>query len=401
MPARLDQYNYPSPDNYLPPPPPPPRLGLRETTRNLGFYNPYLDTGKSKRSVGVGLMWMVFAVVGLMVAGLMVLNVGVGGAIVGAISAIIPAGFYLAIFLWLDRYDPEPPGRLIFAFAWGAVIAIFIAYIVNTAFGHLFGGTLAAIVSAPIIEEGAKGVCVLIIASVFRKDFDSVVDGIVYAGVVALGFATVENIIYYGGSMIAGGAGKLIGTWFLRGVLSPYSHVLFTCMTGIGFGVARETHNAALKIAAPIIGYSIAVFLHALWNSLALIGGGKFFLIGYFLIQAPMFCAFLTLILYLVNREGRILRQSLAVEVNRGLITQRQLDIAISVFRRTGWVASAMGDSRLFGARRRFLRSVAKLGLCHWHVQRATEVGAETTSFPLINQFQAEVFSLRDEVEHR
>ncbi len=100
MPVRLDQYNYPPP-----PPPPTPPLGLREATRNLGLYNPYLDAGKSKNSIGVGLMWLAFAVVGLMVAGLMILNVGIGGAIVGAISAIIPAGFYLALFLWLDRYE--------------------------------------------------------------------------------------------------------------------------------------------------------------------------------------------------------------------------------------------------------------------------------------------------------
>jgi len=329
----------------------------------------------------------------------MILNVGIGGAIVGAISAIIPAGFYLALFLWLDRYDPEPPGRLIFAFVWGAVVAIFIAYVVNTFFGFLFGGTLAAIVSAPIIEEGMKGGCVLIIALFFRKDFDSMVDGIVYAGVVALGFATVENISYYGGSLIAGGAGGLIRTVILRGVLSPYSHVLFTCMTGVGIGVARETHDKALRIAAPIIGYSFAVFLHALWNSLAVLGGGKFFFVGYLLIQAPMFCAFLGLIIYLVHREGLILKQALAMEVKRGLITQRQLDITISVFRRTGWVASSIGDGRLFDARRRFLRSVAKLGLCHWHVQRAAEAGSQTTSFPLIAQIQAEVFSLRDKVE--
>jgi RsiW-degrading membrane proteinase PrsW (M82 family) len=344
-------------------------------------------------------MWLGFAVVGLMVAGLMIFNVGIGGAIVGAVSAIIPAGFYLALFLWLDRYDPEPPGRLIFAFAWGAVIAIFIAYIVNTVFGVIFGGTLAAIISAPIIEEGGKGGCVLIIALFFRKDFDSMVDGIVYAGVVALGFATVENISYYGESMVSGGTGGLFRTLILRGVLSPYSHVLFTCMTGVGIGIARETHDKALKIAAPIIGYCIAVFLHAFWNSLAVLGGPKLFFIGYFLIQAPMFCAFIGLTLYLVHREGRILKQSLSVEVKRGLITHRQLDIAISVFRRTGWVASAIGDGRLFDARRRFLRSVAKLGLCHWHVQRAAEAGSETASFPLITQFQAEVFSLRDKVD--
>src|SRR5262249_41611098 len=395
MPVRLDQYNYPPP-----PPPPTPRLGLRDATRNLGLYNPYFDAGKSKNSIGVGLMWLAFAVVGLMVAGLMILNVGIGGAIVGAISAIIPACFYLAVFLWLDRYDPEPPGKLIFAFVWGAVIAVFFAGIANSLVQAAFGETLAVIVSAPIVEEGAKGLCVLVVALFFRDDFDSVVDGIVYAGVVALGFATVENIQYYGKSLSAGGSHALIGTLLLRGVLSPYAHVLFTCMTGIGFGVSRETHNAALKVAAPVIGYSIAVFLHSLWNSLATLKGGAFFLAGYFLIEAPMFCAFLAVIIYLVHREGRILKQALAVEVKRGLITQRQLDIAISVFRRTGWVASAIGDGRLFDARRQFLRSVAKLGLCHWHVQRAAEAGSETTSFPLIAQFQAEVFSLRDKVEN-
>jgi protease PrsW len=298
--------------------------------------------------------------------------------------------------LWLDRSAPEPPGRLIFAFLWGAVVAILISSIVNTTTHIVFGGKVAAIVSAPLIEEGTKGVCLLVILFFFRKDFDGVVDGIVYAGVVALGFATVENISYYGGSLNIYGMRGLIGTFIGRGVLSPYAHVLFTCMTGIGVGIARETHNKALKFVAPVGGYFGAVFLHSLWNTIASLG---LFFIGYALIQAPMFCVFLAVIIYTVYREGRILKQSLAVEVGRGLITQRQLDIAISVFRRTGWVASAIGNSNLFNARRQFLRAVSKLGLCHWHVQRAAKAGAETTSFPLIAQFQAEVFSLRDKVD--
>jgi RsiW-degrading membrane proteinase PrsW (M82 family) len=373
-------------------------MGMRETTRNLGLYNPYLDTGKKKSSLSWALVWLVFAVFGLTLAGLTVLGVGLGVAIVGTISAVIPACFYLPLFLWLDRYDPEPPGKLMFAFAWGAVISVFIAAIVNSIVDVAFGETWAVIVSAPIVEEGAKGLCVLIVVLFFHKDFDSVVDGIVYAGVVALGFATVENIEYYGRSLVAGGAGGLVGTLFLRGILSPYAHVLFTCMTGIGFGISRETHNRALKFAAPVIGYSTAVFLHALWNSLATLGGGRFFFIGYLFIELPLFFAFLGVIIYLVYREGRILKQALSVEVKRGLITQNQLDIAISVFRRSGWVASAIGKGGLFGARRQFLRAVAKLGLCHWHVQRAAEAGGETKSFPLINQFQAEVFSLREKV---
>src|SRR5215510_12644888 len=373
------------------------RLWLRDGARNIGLYNPHFDTGKSKKSPAAALMWLVFAVIGVMVTGLTINDVGAPAALEGAIWAIIPAGFYLTIFLWLDRYDPEPPGTLIFAFFWGAIIAIFFSAIANGIVTFTFGDQLTSIVSAPIVEESAKGVGVLIVAFFFRKDFDSVVDGIVYAGVVALGFATVENIDYYGRSLNDFGVSGLFVTWFVRGVLAPYSHVLFSCMTGIGIGVARETHNAALKIAAPVIGFFSAMFLHALWNGLAYFKGGGFF-IGYFLLEVPMFCAFLAVVFHVVRREGRILKQSLAVEVERGLITQCQLDIAISVFRRTRWVAVAIGQPRLFNARRRFLRSVAKLGLCHWHKQRATEAEQDTDSFPLINQFQAEVFTLQDKV---
>jgi RsiW-degrading membrane proteinase PrsW (M82 family) len=373
------------------------RLGLHDTAHNIGLYNPDFDTGKSKNSPGIGLMWVVSAVLGLMVIGLTILDVGAGNALVGGVAAIIPAIFYLTIFLWLDRYDPEPPGTLIFAFVWGAIIAVFVSAIVNAIAAVTMGDLLTGIVSAPVIEEASKGLGVLLIALFFRKDFDSVVDGIVYAGVVALGFATMENIDYYGKSLGEGGVSSLIGTFFVRGVMSPFSHVLFTCMTGIGCGIARETHNAHVKIAAPLIGYFAAMFLHALWNTLASFDGGTFFA-GYFLVQMPLFFGFILAVVHLVKREGKILEQTLAAEVERGLITQHQLEIVVSVFRRTGWLAAAIGDKSLFDARRQFLRAVAKLGLCHWHKRRASEAERHTDSFPLIDQFQAEVFSLRDRV---
>jgi RsiW-degrading membrane proteinase PrsW (M82 family)/pSer/pThr/pTyr-binding forkhead associated (FHA) protein len=374
------------------------RIWMRAAARDIGLYNPHLDTGKSKRLHGATLIWLAFAVLGLTLIGLTAMDVGVSNTLAGAISAIIPAGFYLAIFLWLDRYDPEPPRTLIFAYFWGAIIAVFVSAIYNSVSISTFGDLMTGIVSAPIVEEASKGIGVLIVAIFFRKDFDSVVDGIVYAGVVALGFATMENIHYYGGSLNTNGVGGLIGTWFVRGILSPYSHVLFTCMTGIGVGIARETHNASLRFAAPVMGYFSALFLHSLWNRLAAFDSATFFA-GYFFLEVPMFCAFLVVIFRLVNREGRILKQSLAAEVERGLLTQNQLDIAISAFRRTSWVAAAIGNPKLFNARRKFLRAVAKLGLCHWHKQRAAEADRNTDSFPLISQFQAEVFSLRDQID--
>jgi protease PrsW len=223
------------------------------------------------------------------------------------------------------------------------------------------------------------------------------VDGIVYAGVVALGFAAVENVDYYGRSFIEGGFPGLFATFLLRGILAPFSHVLFTSMTGIGCGIARETHVTYVKWFAPLVGYVGAMFLHALWNTLASFSSQVFFA-GYFIVQLPLFLAFVGLIIYLVKREGRILRQTLATEVQRGLISQEQLDTVVSIFRRSTWVWSALGNAAQMNARRQFLRSVAKLGLCYWHVDRAVAARSQTTSFTLLPKLQAEVFGLRDKI---
>ncbi len=114
----------------------------------------------------------------------------------------------------------------------------------------------------------------------FRKEFDDILDGIVYAGVIALGFATVENVLYYGRGFLGGGFGGLIVLFIVRGVMSPFAHVTFTAMTGIGCGIARESHNMAVRIIMPIVGYCFAVALHALWNGMATFLGLEGFFIG-------------------------------------------------------------------------------------------------------------------------
>src|SRR5215475_12381639 len=122
------------------------RLWLRDGALNIGLYNPHFDTGKSKKSPAAALMWLVFAVIGVMLTGLTINDVGAPAALAGAISAIIPAGFYLTIFLWLDRYDPEPPGTLIFALVWGAFIAVFFSAIANGIVTFTLGDQMTSIV---------------------------------------------------------------------------------------------------------------------------------------------------------------------------------------------------------------------------------------------------------------
>jgi RsiW-degrading membrane proteinase PrsW (M82 family) len=402
--VEIEKTSAPSAPPALPPAPPvPPRPS--SAFAHLGLYDPARETGKTPRSLGLGCAGLVGGMLAFLVLVLTVSNLGLVPSFFGALTAFIPAVIYLLIFLWLDRYDPEPFAPLAFAFAWGAIFAIFVSGIFNGIFGHAAmsalgsstGDTLTGIISAPFIEEATKGLGVLLIWLIFRRDFDSVVDGIVYAGVVALGFAAVENVDYYGRSFSEAGFAGLFSTFLLRGVLAPFSHVLFTSMTGIGCGIARETHNRRVKLFAPLLGYVAAMFLHGLWNALASFSSQVFFL-GYFVLQLPLFLCFVGVIIYLVRREGRILRETLASEVQRGLITQPQLDTVVSIFRRSGWVWSALGNAPQMNARRQFLRAVAKLGLCYWHVERANAAQSQTMSFSLIPQLQAEVFRLREQI---
>jgi len=374
-------------------------LQVHRTVINLGFYNPEKDRGKTM--VGIGAAILIGALMTLVVAVLMVLSLGPVGAFVGGLVAFIPAPIYLILYLWLDRFDPEPAWILTLAFSWGALVALLISFVVNSLFGAAAmamigeetGDALSAIISAPIIEEGTKGLGVLLIWLFFKREFDDVLDGVMYAGVVALGFATVENILYYGRNFTDQGVEGLIVVVIMRGMLSPFSHALFTSFTGIGCGLARETHNHALRWLLPGAGLFCAMTLHGLWNLLATVSGGLF-LVVYFIVWLPLYIALLGLIIYLVAREGRIIRQMLFMEVASGLISDEHLRLSHSFFKRIGWLTSALGSWRRFQARRRFLRALTKLAFCYWHVGRAQSAQTQTISLPLLPKFRAEVRAL-------
>jgi RsiW-degrading membrane proteinase PrsW (M82 family) len=380
---------------------------LRQSFSSIGIYNPERATAASISSLSANTAIGLSVVLGLVVILLMVASVGVEGAMAGAFLAFLPAPLYLTLFLWLDRYDPEPPAALASAFAWGAIFAVVVSFIVNTIFtglaativGGPTGDLLGAVISAPLVEEGTKGLGVLLLMLFLRREFDGVLDGIVYAGVIALGFATVENVLYYGRQFNeSGGLGLgLLLTLFMRGVLSPFSHSLFTSMTGIGCGIARESHQKWVKYLAPVGGYLLAVILHGLWNLIASIAGGIVgYLVIYLVVWVPLFAAMIAVMIYMAQRETRIIREMLVAEVHRGLISPAQLDL-ITSSARWRWLANSLftGQWERFQRQRQFLRAAAKLAFCYWHVGRATEAQQSTISLPQIPKFRQEVMQLQ------
>src|ERR1043165_2030575 len=123
---------------------------------------------------------------------------------------------------------------------------------------------------------------------------------------VALGFAMSENILYYGKAAAAGGGEALTATFILRGFFAPFSHPLFTSMTGIGLGLARQSTNLAIKIITPIVGLLMAIFMHSIWNGSAVLGGGVVFMLTYILVMVPAFFIMLIVISLSLRREGQV-----------------------------------------------------------------------------------------------
>ncbi|MCZ9340652.1 PrsW family intramembrane metalloprotease, partial [Streptomyces sp. TRM76130] len=120
-------------------------------------------------------------------------------------------------------------------------------------------------------------------------------DGVVLAGFTATGFAFTENILYlgnaFGTDQLTGGVASVTAaTFFVRAVMSPFAHPLFTAVTGLGFGLLalRGDHRRPRHALLPPAGLLLAVGLHALWNGSSALGEYGFFIV-YATFMVPVF----------------------------------------------------------------------------------------------------------------
>jgi protease PrsW len=316
---------------------------------------------------------------GLLVLLLIGIETGPVALLLGFVTATIPVPLYIALVLWIDRYESEPPWMLATAFFWGALVATFVAFLLNSTMQVIVqavttataGEAFAAVVSAPIVEESGKAFILFIFFFAKKDEFDGVIDGIVYASMAALGFAMSENILYYGKAAASGGGEALTAILILRGFFAPFSHPLFTSLTGIGLGLARQSNNLGIKIIAPIIGFFAAMFMHSLWNASAVFGGGPVFILTYILVMVPAFFIMLIVISLALRREGQVVREFLVADLERGFLTQDEYKQLGSIMGRMGSSFNALSSTGYKGwrARMRFNQLASELA---FHRSRAS-----------------------------
>jgi RsiW-degrading membrane proteinase PrsW (M82 family) len=321
-------------------------------------------------------------------------------ALLGALSlGFVPMFMFAAFVNWLDRYEKEPKLLLGAAFLWGVVIAGGGAYILNTAFGigiYAITGSEGAAefgttsIVAPIIEEALKGLAVLVVFLMFRNEFDSVLDGVVYGAVTAMGFAAIENVLYiYRNGYIEGGWEGFWVLAFIRVVLVGWMHPFFTAFTGIGLAIARMTRNVLVKIIAIPTGYAIAVVAHAFHNTFSgLIGGFEGLLAGTF-VDYLGYAVMLIFIIWMIVYERNILKKNLRDEVNIGLISPRQYSSATSFFQTNAHLSAL--TSGTFRSTARFYQVCGELA--HKKEQLA-QMGDENGNTQIIENLRAELTQL-------
>jgi protease PrsW len=283
------------------------------------------------------------------------------------IRSVSPTGWALSWFLLalyglpvalvvylLDLYEREPAPLLVAVFLWGAVAATTLSAIGNGGWGLTvarlagpeFAARWTAALTAPFVEEIVKGCGVVLIALIARDEVDDVMDGFVYGALCGLGFAIVEDVVYF--MAVFGGepGGVLRGFWVRVVASGLYGHVLYTGLVGMAVGVivsrrATGTLGRRLGLAAGLS--TLAVFAHFLWNSplLSLFpdepwsGGDYLFVVVATAVKGLPLLAFVAMAVVLARgRERRWLRGALDGEVGLDGISADELRLLESPRRR-------------------------------------------------------------------
>jgi len=338
--------------------------------------------GGPRNSVAFTVVVTVLAVLG---GGLMALVILGSGAphilLLATVLAVVPVVPLVACYLWLDRYEPEPRSMLAAGLVWGGLVATGAAVVLQ-GIGQLGVGLSREsqlVWAAPITEELTKGAFLVLVALSRRAEFDGVLDGIVYAGMVGLGFAFVENILYLAAAynvtdaMGPGGTEALTQTFVVRCLLSPFAHPLFTSFTGIGIGLALASRRGAVRVLAPLAGYLCAVTAHAVWNGSTVLFGNVF-LPMYLVLALPALVLVAGLAVWARSSERRVLTAALGDASRRGLLPASDIPwlVDLGARRRSRAHVRSYGGPQALQALRDYQQAAIELGFLHHRYLRGT-----------------------------
>jgi RsiW-degrading membrane proteinase PrsW (M82 family) len=267
-------------------------------------------------------------------------------AVASLFAAFIPMFSYLLIIWWLDRNEREPFWMLLLNFFWGATGAIILGIIgslifqipISVVIQSISDGDASelidlsgAIITAPFVEEFTKGIFLVIMA--LQKNFDGVVDGVVYGGAIGLGFGMTENFLYFLTY------GKTPADWIMLVIIRTLFSAVMHCMSQATFGAFigfAKFKPLFIKFIFIPVGFLSAVFLHFAWNLTVSFQNTS--LLGMLFLVLYSFAIFAIFQVSLFM-ESKTIMKELKEESNLGLIPSEHLNYIPYATRRFryGW----------------------------------------------------------------
>lgn len=263
---------------------------------------------------------------------------------------------YLGFIWWLDRYEREPFWMVILTFlygglfgtAFGCFFSIFPSLAATGILGASAGGVVSTVLVAPFVEEFTKGLIFAVL--VLTKHFDNETDGLIYGAATGLGFACVENLMYFA---TAQSVESLMTMVVLRTLFTALVHCISSATLGMAIGIARQKRGFGLKAMFVIGGYLLAVTNHAVWNGLATASGFESMVDTGLSVFLTLFGCGLVAIAsltmfgitqYSLKREHDVIKKFLALEAEQGLIPAAHVEIIPYWLKRRkrDWLAPAI-----------------------------------------------------------
>jgi RsiW-degrading membrane proteinase PrsW (M82 family) len=320
--------------------------------------------------------------------------------LVALLGALVPTAIYVGLVWWIDRYEKEPRWLLALAFLWGAgpaaLISVVLELVLDIPIAALAGDTIVAnlasvSLSAPLVEESTKGIALLGLVLLFRREFDDALDGIVYGAMIGFGFACTENLFaYFLPILRADGIASGLTNILLRAIVFGFNHAFWTGIIGAAVGYARLAPRGARRLLVPAAGWLLAVAFHGIHNagatlveqtlclslgfSLVADWGGLLLLLGVAVLE--------------LRRESQWIESGLEAEVHRGALSPEEFDLLRSAGQRMWlrWRAWSRGGRPAYRAVGHYYQIATELSFKKRHLHVLGDEGGNSAEIGRLQQ---------------
>ncbi len=323
--------------------------------------------------------------------------------------AVIP-GLVVLWGIWLlDRYEKEPLRLLGLALLFGAILAPLLAYGIEKGLGISTSFSVHDVIpqfqlgpGLPIVEELVRAAAVFLVILLVRSEIDDVLDGIIYGGVVGVGFGAAANFVSIWETPSLGGSAvpSLYTT-----AISQLNHVFYGAVIGLAIGLYRRGSTSRMAAGAAL-GAAAAIGLHLLhdylpsWGATSATAPTSDFW-DRLANQAPNYIGIVALAViahWAIGREKVIVGQGLKDEVENGVVTASDYANVTNSFRRTStlWSALFARGERVWRLRRRLYALEVELAFRKYH--RREDTSMESRHFLDEDEYRQEIKKARSQL---